>query len=392
MKATVPLAHLIIVLFFLLFSCYQHKINADDSESESNEGCGCSGKNGLTRDTSFARNIPNYSTCNSGIELRIDGEIDENSFMSLDVDSTISTHESNHYNEMIYIEGGSFFMGTDNPIIKGDGEGPKRPVTVSSFYIDKYEVSNTDYRRFVTQTNYRTESELFGWSFVFESAINPKLKENITQAVLGAEWWLPVNNSYWRFPEGPNTDVFETNRSNHPVVQISWNDAKKYCLWKGGRLPTEAEWEYAAYGSVKKRSSGAMFPWGNKFLPGGEYKANIFQGTFPEHNTVEDKYEFLAPVDAFGPQNDYDLYNMIGNAWEWVEDWFTIDHQTASGEGNYIVNPRGPLEGTEKVKKGGSFLCHRSFCYRYRIAARYATTPDSATLNSGFRCARNSND
>lgn len=285
---------------------------------------------------------------------------------------------------MVLIPGGTFFMGTNNPLIATDGEGPKRSVTVSPFYMDKYEVSNDAFLRFVNATKYRTESEVFGWSFVFESAIPERHKRHITQAVLGAEWWLPVNKSYWRHPEGPGTDVFATGRGNLPATHISWNDARDYCKWRGARLPTEAEWEFAAKGSQPK---GYMFPWGNKLTPGGKHRANIWQGVFPTVNNAEDGYKYLAPVDAFGPQNDFGLYNMIGNVWEWVEDWWTTSHST-----DHQVNPRGPPSGTDKVKKGGSFLCHRSFCYRYRNVARYPTTPDSATLNSGLRCAKDAPD
>eukprot|EP00597_Dinobryon_sp_UTEXLB2267_P017322 CAMPEP_0201105534 /NCGR_PEP_ID=MMETSP0812-20130820/46415_1 /ASSEMBLY_ACC=CAM_ASM_000668 /TAXON_ID=98059 /ORGANISM="Dinobryon sp., Strain UTEXLB2267" /LENGTH=324 /DNA_ID=CAMNT_0047365443 /DNA_START=80 /DNA_END=1054 /DNA_ORIENTATION=- len=301
---------------------------------------------------------------------------------------------------MALIRGGASLVGTDNPLVIGDGEGPKRNVYLNSFYLDKYEVSNDDFKKFVDETGYRTDSESFGWSFVFESAIAEKIKSKISQAVLGAEWWLPVNGSYWREPEGPNTDVFKTNRGNYPVVQVSWSDAVKFCEWRGGRLPTEAEWECAARGPYRDRASvtgNELFPWGNKMLqPPGQHRMNIFQGEFPTRNTAEDGYEFLAPVDSFPPQNDYGLHHMIGNAWEWVQDWHNVQGQSleellthSSDEASQEVerNPTGPATGREKVKKGGSFLCHRSFCYRYRVAARFPSSPDSATLNIGFRCA-----
>ena len=221
-----------------------------------------------------------------------------------------------------------------------------------------------------------------------DAAVAPEISRRITQAVAGAEWWLPVNGSYWREPEGPGTDVFATkgaaDRSQHPVTQVSWNDAQTFCRWRGGaRLPTEAEWELAARGA----SDNQVFPWGNKLrTKGGPFRANIFQGQFPQHNTAADGHAFLAPVDSFGPQTDAGLYNMIGNAWEWVEDWWTVHHDEPGDEP--AEDPRGPPTGTERVRKGGSFLCHKSFCYRYRNAARSKSSPDSATQNAGFRCAK----
>ena len=217
----------------------------------------------------------------------------------------------------------------------------------------------------------------------------------------------------WRQPEGKDSDVFRT-RSQHPVVQVTWNDAQAYCAWagraggrEGGRLPTEAEWEYAAGGGRGGREGGrALFPWGNNLKnKKGGFRMNIWQGDFPNVNTGEDGWLATAPVDAFGAQNRLGMFNVLGNVWEWVEDAWTIEfgeggreggeeEEEEEGEGGRVVVVN-PCEGCgreggneEKTKKGGSFLCHKSYCYRYRTAARHHATADSATSNNGFRCAR----
>lgn len=278
---------------------------------------------------------------------------------------------SGHRNELVLLNGGVFYMGTDNPKIPADMESPSRAVHLDPFYIDKYAVTNEEFDEFAAATSFISESENFGWSFVFHSAISTSLLAGVTQAVKDAEWWSPVEGAYWYQPEGPGTDVFSKDnyRGSHPVVQVSWNDANAYCRWRGARLPTEAEWEYAARGGLQNK----MFPWGNSMTPNETHRMNIFQGKFPGVNSKADGYEFACPVDAFPPQNDFGLYNIMGNVWEWVEDWWKDPND---------------LQLREKVKKGGSFLCHKSYCYRYRNAARTKSTPDSATLNGGFRCAK----
>uniref|UniRef100_A0A6U1N9Z0 Sulfatase-modifying factor enzyme-like domain-containing protein n=1 Tax=Fibrocapsa japonica TaxID=94617 RepID=A0A6U1N9Z0_9STRA len=300
--------------------------------------------------------------------------------------------------EMVLIPGGKFYMGTNDPKIPTDGEAPARPVSLSPFYMDKYEVSNAQYREFAESTGYKSDSEKFGWSFVFHLALTEDQQKPITQAVLGAEWWLPVEGSDWRHPEGPWADVFEDGRENHPVVQVSWTDAAEFCKWRGGRLPTEAEWEYAAGGNRVEFEEGGgapeeaqLFPWGNDLVGGpqgpDQHRANIWQGKFANKNTAKDGYILASPVDAFGPQNDFGLYNMIGNAWEWVADWyFGLEPPT-----EMQIDPTGPKRGLAKIKKGGSFLEGKK-SYRYRIAARTAATPKTAIYDVGFRCAKSASD
>ncbi|KAM6126392.1 formylglycine-generating enzyme [Phoenicopterus ruber ruber] len=276
---------------------------------------------------------------------------------------------------MVAIPGGVFTMGTDEPEIRQDGEWPARRVHVNSFYMDQYEVSNEEFERFVNSTGYVTEAEKFGDSFVFEGMLSEEVKADIHQAVAAAPWWLPVKGANWKHPEGPDSNI--SNRMDHPVLHVSWNDAVAFCTWAGKRLPTESEWEYSCRGGLENR----LFPWGNKLQPKGQHYANIWQGVFPTNNTAEDGYKGTAPVTAF-PPNGYGLYNIVGNAWEWTSDWWAIRHSA-----DEVHNPRGPSSGTDRVKKGGSYMCHKSYCYRYRCAARSQNTPDSSASNLGFRCA-----
>ncbi|KAM6060329.1 formylglycine-generating enzyme isoform 1-T1 [Theristicus caerulescens] len=276
---------------------------------------------------------------------------------------------------MVAIPGGVFTMGTDEPEIQQDGEWPARRVHVNSFYMDQYEVSNEEFERFVNSTGYVTEAEKFGDSFVFEGMLSEEVKAGIHQAVAAAPWWLPVKGASWKHPEGPDSSI--SNRMDHPVLHVSWNDAVAFCTWAGKRLPTEAEWEYSCRGGLENR----LFPWGNKLQPKGQHYANIWQGVFPTNNTAEDGYKGTAPVTAF-PPNGYGLYNIVGNAWEWTSDWWAVHHSTDEAH-----NPKGPSSGTDRVKKGGSYMCHKSYCYRYRCAARSQNTPDSSASNLGFRCA-----
>ncbi len=274
---------------------------------------------------------------------------------------------------MVRLDGGLFLMGTeDREGFPADGEGPVRNVTLDPFFIDASPVTNAQFREFVKATDYKTESERFGWSFVFYKHVDKKLVED---TAAGVEWWCKVAGACWRNPEGPDSTI--DTRDNYPVIQVSWNDAAEYCRWAGKRLPTEAEWEYAARGGLEQK----RFPWGDELTPGGKHLCNIWQGDFPSTDTGEDGYTATAPVDAF-PPNGYGLSVITGNAWEWCADWFHPSYHVLATRNN----PVGPPEGTRKALRGGSYLCHASYCNRYRVAARTSNTPDSATTNIGFRC------
>ena len=281
--------------------------------------------------------------------------------------------------EMIHLDGGRFLMGTDSAEgFPNDGEGPVREVTVDSFYIDRYAVTNRQFAEFAAKTGYRTESERYGWSFVFHKHIPPELYRRLVDATApGVKWWCKVNGADWRHPEGPDSNI--DTRPEHPVVHMSWTDAFEYARWAGKRLPTEAEWEYSARGGLEQKT----YPWGDELTPGGQHLCNIWQGTFPTDDLAEDGFNAPAPVTAF-PANGYGLYTITGNVWEWCNDWFDPSFHIAATR----LNPAGPLSGAQRVMKGGSYLCHKSYCNRYRVAARTSNTPDSATTNIGFRCVR----
>ncbi|WP_373285684.1 formylglycine-generating enzyme family protein [Pullulanibacillus camelliae] len=284
--------------------------------------------------------------------------------------------ESRDHSHMIYLEGGSYFMGTNSKEgFPSDGEGPVRKVTVDPFYIDACTVTNAQFAQFIEATGYITEAERFGWSFVFYSFV-PKKVAHASHAVRGTPWWLAVEGAYWKCPEGLGSSIEE--RLAHPVIHVSWNDAMAYCRWAGKRLPTEAEWEFAARGGLEQK----RYPWGDELTPGGEHRCNIWQGEFPKTNTLEDGYAGTAPARSFLP-NGFGLYNVSGNVWEWCSDWFSRSIHRRGGR----QNPRGAENGTSRVVRGGSYLCHHSYCNRYRVAARSANTPDSSTGNMGFRCA-----
>jgi formylglycine-generating enzyme len=273
------------------------------------------------------------------------------------------------------IPAGGFLQGsTDVHAYPGDGEGPVRPVRLDEFDLAPHAVTNREFGRFADATGHRSEAEVFGWSFVFGGLLPDEFPP--TRGVASAPWWRQVEGASWRTPEGPHSNL--DGREEHPVVHVSWNDAAAYCAWAQTRLPSEAEWEYAARGGL----AGNVFPWGDDLEPDGEHRMNVWQGTFPSGNTLADGYLGTAPVDAYAP-NGFGLHNMTGNVWEWCADWFNPD----SYKHDVRENPRGPASGTHRVSRGGSYLCHASYCRRYRVAARNAMTPDSSSGNTGFRSA-----
>ena len=280
---------------------------------------------------------------------------------------------------MVALAGGEFLMGTeDRDGFPADGEGPIRRVTLQPFFVDVFPVRNGDFARFIEATQYITEAEQFGWSFVFAGDLGDGGQGIAPEdSVPGVDWWKRVAGATWQAPEGPGSSI--DARPDHPAVQVSWNDAAAFAQWAGKRLPTEAEWEFAARGGLEQN----RYAWGDELTPGGQHRCNIWQGTFPHGNTAEDGYASTAPVDAF-PPNGYGLFSVTGNVWEWCADWFDPAHHQFATR----VDPVGPSTGTARVMKGGSYLCHQSYCNRYRVGARSSNTPDSATSNIGFRCVR----
>jgi formylglycine-generating enzyme required for sulfatase activity len=305
---------------------------------------------------------------------------------------------------MVWIPGGEFTMGTNDPSVS-PAEHPAHRVRVDGFWMDETDVTNAQFRRFVEETGYVTTAEktptveeilryarpgtpppskdkLVPGSIVFTPPDHPVDLRDVSQ------WqkWTPGTN--WRHPEGPGSSI--DDRDDHPVVHVSWFDAAEYAKWAGKRLPTEAEWEFAARGGLE----GKKYVWGDEPFSEEHPQCNIFQGHFPDRNTAKDGYVRTSPVKAF-PANGYGLYDMAGNVWQWCDDWFLPDAYADRGGGRVQVNPKGPKQSfdprirpPERTHRGGSFLCCVGYCFNYRPSARMGCTPDSGMSHLGFRCVK----
>ena len=271
--------------------------------------------------------------------------------------------------DAVQIPGGKGYLGTAHPHLPMDSEGPLKTTKVKSFWMERGAVTNAQFTAFVTETGFVTEAERIGWSFVF--AANVAEGVGATEGVLEAQWWRQVFGATWAEPHGPGSKT----EPDHPVVQVSWSDARAYAKWAGGRLPTEVEWEHAARGGL----GDVPFPWGDEEpTDQGPYPCNIWQGRFPQHNTSADGYETTAPALSFKP-NGYGLHHMVGNVWEWTAEPYKLRSLKKAARAQEQA-----MKGY-KLLKGGSFLCHASYCFRYRIAARSGNSPNSTTTHQGFR-------
>ena len=271
----------------------------------------------------------------------------------------------------VTVPGGEALVGTKALQLVADGEGPLRKARVRSFEMDETAVTNARFRQFVSDTGYVTEAETFGNSFVFFGFLDQQAQDAPDYGP--APWWRVVDGANWRTPAGPGSEALCID--DHPVVQVTWNDAQAFADWAGGRLPTEVEWEHAARGGL----GDVRFPWGDQEPDDhGFFPCNIWQGDFPHHDLALDGYSGTAPARSFAP-NSYGLYNMVGNTWEYTSQPFKVKSLKKE------ARKANAAKAGYKLAKGGSFLCHRSYCYRYRIAARTGSSPDSSTSHQGIR-------
>ncbi len=284
--------------------------------------------------------------------------------------------QADAFPRLVHLPGGRFIMGSDaKEGFAEDGEGPARRVQVDPFAMGETTVTNREFRAFVRATHYITDAEQAGASFVFYLQVDPQRRAAMRRISRELPWWLEVEGACWQRPHGPGSSIHEI--LDHPVVHVSWTDAAAYCAWAGLRLPTEAEWEYAARGGLVQ----ARYPWGDEFEPGGERRCNTWQGVFPS----QPKAGWTpgpVPARSFEP-NGHGLYQMVGNVWQWCADGFNPRYHLETTP----RNPRAQAATGRRAQRGGSFLCHASYCDRYRVAARASNAPMSTTSHCGFRVA-----
>jgi formylglycine-generating enzyme required for sulfatase activity len=319
--------------------------------------------------------------------------------------ASLEEHATEKIDGMVWIPGGTFMMGTDETDAY-DHERPAHQVKVSGFWMDETEVTNEQFEKFVQATGYKTVAErkpdwadiqkqsppgtpkpadslLVAGALVFNPPGEPVMLNDYTQ------WWRWLPGTDWKHPEGPESNL--NGKMNLPVVHVSFQDAQAYCNWAGKRLPTEAEWEYASRGGKDEQ----RYAWGNELKFNGRFMANTFQGGFPNHNSKDDGFEMAAPVKSY-PPNGYGLYDMIGNLWEWTNDWYDVRYFGQQAAAKISIDPQGPERSYDandpyaikRVTKGGSFLCADDYCVNYRPSARQGTAFDSGMSNVGFRCVK----
>lgn len=290
---------------------------------------------------------------------------------------------------MVLIPAGTFDMGGDNEQARKD-EFPKHPIALKAYWMDVTEVTNAQFQKFVDATHYKTTAEKH---FEYQDQQGETHMQKAGSLVFNTlqkdeesnpnTWWKFVEGANWKHPQGPTSTI--KGKENFPVVQVSWLDAEAYCKWAGKRLPTEAEWEFAARGGLENMN----YTWGNEPAAKGKQKCNIWNGDFPFVNTLADKFERSAPVKSFAP-NKYGLYDVAGNVWEWCSDWYDADFYLKCVENSIFKNPENKLasEWKEKVVRGGSFLCNDSYCSGFRMSARMQSNLETSLEHIGFRCVK----
>lgn len=359
--------------------------------------CKSNDKDKLIADTNTQHKDTSSISCHSNIPSRFGAVADST--------QKIETSKNASTEGMVSIPAGTYLMGADDKQA-ADDEYPKHQVSVDAFLIDEHEVTNAEFAAFVNATHYVTTAEqkpnweelkkqlppntpkppddkLVASSLVFTP---PKQEVDLNNY---AQWWSWVQGANWRHPDGPNSNI--KGKDNLPVVQVSWDDAMAYAKWTGKRLPTEAEWEWAARGGLLNN----VYSWGNENLDLGKPKANTWEGNFPNINTKRDGYYGVAPVKSYAP-NGYGLYDMAGNVWEWCSDWYRNDYYKTTNKTGGVKNPKGPNTSYDpeepytpkKSLRGGSFMCNKSYCTGYRVSRRMKSSSDSGSSNTGFRCVK----